>query len=322
MTMAMGNDAAPGDGFSLTCAPSRGDCRTRTRPQLLAAVFVLFVAAAACAKTPRTTSGIECFDATASENSPETNAVFASRHCQGTGVTWAELIRVQLGRRGRIEPVLEPTPGWSGGVYTLNGSTRFSVDDEGDVARFCTNDPGLLAATRGDYRRVNTDQKLLRAAMSEASSLKMECSEADGSVPPLPQLSPVPKLPADQEGRTAAALARLKEKIRQNPVWCFPPKGEFDGAKGALRFSPDDHVIAVGTDGTEQGRGDVLWPRAGTGDDRIEIRLRSSGQGGFHPPLLHLDVGVDGNLGRDGVRADGVVVRDALIPGEGCLHSR
>src|SRR5258705_6968150 len=97
---------------------------------------------------------IECFDVTANRNSPPARAVFASRHCQGGGVTWGALLRVLARRVGTVEPVLDVAPGWTGGVYTLDGATRFSVDDEGSAARFCSDDPELVKKLREAYPRL------------------------------------------------------------------------------------------------------------------------------------------------------------------------
>jgi hypothetical protein len=292
----------------MSCEPG-----TPARLQLLWFAQVLAVAALlACAKKVPQGASIACFDATAGKTTPGTRAVFAERHCQGGGVTWAELIRAMLQRRGRVEPVLEPTPGWSGEVSALNGRTHFSIDEEADSARFCTDDAELLAAVQRDYERVNTDQGLLRKAMSEAPSLGMECLEADGGMPGLPDLLAGPVLPQEQAHSVRASVAQLKETIRKQPLWCFPGGGAFDDSTGSLRFIADDRVVYTRVKAAAPRSGTVTWPREESGDDRVQIT---------EPTLLHLDVGdASGRLGRSYYGYDATLIREELIPGDECLR--
>lgn len=144
-----------------------------------------------CRKPPAP-ERITCFDARVAQNSEQTRQVFSARRCQGGGVTWAALLDVLARRRGSVSPLDAPAPGWTGAVYTLNGQTRFSIDEEGDGARFCAGTAELSASIRRDYQRLNEDPAELRRAMSEASALAMECLEEDGSVPELPGPLPMP----------------------------------------------------------------------------------------------------------------------------------
>lgn len=84
---------------------------------------------------------INCFDVRVGDNSPGTIAIFFARRCQAGGVTWAPLLDVLVRRRGSVAVVNDTAPGWTGGVYTLNGSTRFSIDDpQRDVPGLCACD--------------------------------------------------------------------------------------------------------------------------------------------------------------------------------------
>jgi hypothetical protein len=77
----------------------------------------------------------------------------------------------------------------------MNGGARFSIDDEGDAARVCTDDPQLLASLRSATEELNSDVDALQRAMAEAPAFEMECREADGSAPSLPEMYPVPTEP-------------------------------------------------------------------------------------------------------------------------------
>lgn len=139
--------------------------------------------------------GVGCFDVTSARNSASTRSVFAARHCQGGGVTWAPILAALVARRGVVVPVREPVPGMTGDVAVLDAKTRFAIDEEGDAARFCSEDRGLLNAINGDYVRLNRDAAELRRAMSEASPLAMECLDENGKLPPLPAMNPMPVQP-------------------------------------------------------------------------------------------------------------------------------
>lgn len=274
----------------------------------LAIPIIALLGACTCSKRSPAPSSIACFDTPSTSTSAGARAIFDERHCQGGGVTWAALIRTLVGRRGKVEPLEGPAPEFTGDVSMLDGRARFSIDDEADDARFCTDDPNLLSAVRADYERLNTDANLLRKAMSETPHLDMECFDGDGSVAEiLSGLRPPPTLPVDQ-ARAAGAIARLKEAIRTQPAWCFPGGAAFDGSRGALRFTPDDCVIYTPPAGGSR-EGAVTWPRPGNGDDRLQITV---------PTLLHLDVGATDRLGRDLVDSSGTI-REELVPGDGCL---
>jgi hypothetical protein len=133
----------------------------------------------------------ECFDVVASDNSPGTKAVFAARNCQEGGVTWGAILHVLAARHGSLFEVEAEVPGWGGGVYMLNGAT-LSIDDEGEVAQFCADDPRLVAQIRGDYQRVNGSAEELKRAMAGSTALELECNEPDGTPPKLPPLAAPP----------------------------------------------------------------------------------------------------------------------------------
>jgi len=154
------------------------------------ALLALVVACVGCPK--KQAAQRECFNVVVSDNSKGTEALFASRHCQGGGVTWGALLHVLAARMGRVEAVEDVTPGWTGGVYTMNGRTRFSIDDEGDAAQFCAAGPILVAEMRRAYERLNHDAGELKRAMAETTALQLECAEADGTAPKVPALLPPP----------------------------------------------------------------------------------------------------------------------------------
>ncbi len=66
-----------------------------------------------------------------------------------------------------------------------------SFDDEGDAVRVC-GAQGDVNAVRTTYARLNADAVALEAAMNATSALLMECAEADGSPPRLPEPLPMP----------------------------------------------------------------------------------------------------------------------------------
>jgi len=134
-------------------------------------MVILMVTLAGCPKKPRHR---DCFDVAVGENSRATNALFEARHCQGGGVTWAPIVRVLAGRHGRVAPVEEPIEGWNGGVYLLNGKTLFSIDDEGDAAQLCADDPELLQSMKREIHHLNTDVEALKQAMAAADPEEME----------------------------------------------------------------------------------------------------------------------------------------------------
>jgi hypothetical protein len=262
----------------------------------------------------------QCFDVVAGKNSAGTRAVFDARHCQEGGVTWGAILSVLAERRGRVEPVEEETPGWGGGVYTLNGQTRFSIDDEGDAAQFCSDDPSLLAAMRGDYNRLNGNADELKRAMAATTALALECNEPDGTPPQLPALAAPPELPPETVEATRASLERLKLALKKQPDWCFPPDDP-GKMKGLLRFLPDGRVMAVEVSGKPAGQGRWKLPNPERGDDRMEVILEilpgAKGFGGAG--MLGFDLGKSGRIGFEYI--DDKITRMDMVPGDGCLFT-
>jgi hypothetical protein len=275
------------------------------------AAILVVVAAGSAAGAPK--KGVGCFSATSASTSVKARALFAARHCQGGGVTWAPILEALARRHVRVVPVDEPTPGWTGAVFT-NGKTRFSVDDEADAALFCSDDSKLLAAVRRDYAMVNANAEELQRVMAQASALEMECLNADGSVPPLPKMNPVPTLPANELAATREKLERLNKTIARQPAWCFPPD-DFEDRRGVLRFAADGTATVSGADGKVVQRGVWQLPAPERGDDRVEVVMKPAGM------LLHLDVGPTGRLGANYLEP-GKTIRQELIPGDECLRTR
>lgn len=262
--------------------------------------------------------GVGCFDVSAARNSASTRSVFKARRCQGGGVTWAPILMALVARRGSIAPVLEPVPGMTGDVATLDGKERFAIDEEGDAARFCSDDRGLLDAIRADYARLNRDAAELRRAMSEVSPLDMECLDANGKPPPLPPLRPSPALLKEEAVAKRGRLAQLKALIEREPAWCFA-ESDPQQRGGVVRFLSGDRVTQTRRNGELIAEGVVRWPREGSGDDRVELVFQPTRvRGGA--ALLHLDVGPSGRLGE--TYADEHLARLDLIPGSVCLRAR
>lgn len=268
-----------------------------------ALVAAIAVASIGCAKKKA-----ECFNVTVGDNSPGTRAVFAARHCQGGGETWAAILYVLAARRGQVDPIEVATPGWTGAVYTFRGGTRFSIDSEGDAALFCSDDPGLVVGMRRDVQRVNGAAGELKLAMAGATALELECLELDGTPPELPELAPPPQPPEETVLATELALRRLKEALDRQPVWCFPTNDP-ERRSGALRFMPDGHVTWVATSGNPVGQGRWTLPPATQGDDRIEVVI--PGGGGL---LRHFDLGKSGRIGFDQIGE--TITRSEMVPGD------
>jgi hypothetical protein len=295
---------------------------------LACALLVALLGSAGCAKeraqsgAPRTLAlEARCFDALAKVNSAQTKAVFASRQCQSGGVTWAALLGVLARRHGAVAPLPGPAPGFTGDVRSLNGKARFAIDEEGDGAQFCSDDPELLKQIRNEYERLNGDATLLRGAMAETTALELECLEADGGVPTLPALNAPPERPASLIAAERAEIERLQQLLKRQQTWCFPPD-DFEKRKGALRFTANDQVIVLANTGQVVGHGKLNWPGEGSGDTRVELTLEFvPGAPSFGSPLLHLDVGDSGRLGFDYVLAHGTQRID-LIPNDSCLRAR
>lgn len=281
------------------------------------AAFATLLLAGGCAKNKTSevsAPAVEsrtCFEATASANGASTRAVFSARHCQGGGVTWAPLLQALAKRRGPVTRIDERTPGWTGVVYALSG-TRFSIDDEGDAAQFCSNDAALVSAVRADYQRLNADAGALRRALSEASAVEMECLEADGSVPAQPVFVPPPEPGPAILAQTRADLERVRKAIHDQPVWCFPPD-DGEGLTGALRFSDDGLVTWTAYAGAKPITGKWNAPPPTTGDPRIEVIAGAV--------LHHFDVGASGRLGFNLIGKTSIT-REELVPGDACLRGK
>ncbi|HLK90073.1 MAG TPA: hypothetical protein VKZ18_09265 [Polyangia bacterium] len=276
--------------------------------------------AAAPARTP-TLSAPACFDVTSSQNSPGTQKVFAARHCQGGGVTWDALLEVLAARQGVVESVDVPPAGWTGEVSILDGATLFSIDDEGDAARFCAASPELVATMRREVARLNTDADALTRTMGAANPVALECLAADGTTPRLPALVPtINELPPGPRVAARAAVERLRYALTRQPVWCFPPDDP-QRRTGALRFSSDGTVTWTATDGELIGRG--LWhlPTLSNGDDRISVLVKrlpgAKGPGG--DALEHFNLGASGRIGFDLIGEQNIT-RNEMVPGDACLQ--
>jgi len=277
---------------------------------------------AACRKQPPPVSPqVDCFDVTAAENSPGTRALFEKRRCQGGGVTWSALLHVVAARQGRVAPIEPPLPGWAGSVYTLNRQARFSVDDEGDAARFCSDQRALLTNMRTAVARLNADTRELGRAMGEANALELECLQADGTPPLLPPPNPLPVPPPEALAATRTALARLTQALTRQPVWCFP-SDDYARRTGALRFRPDGSVTWTTTTGETVGRGHWQLPREELGDERMEVVLQrlpdAKGPGGS--ALEHFDLGPTGRIGFNLIGEE-KITRSEMVPGDACLKS-
>lgn len=259
----------------------------------------------------------DCFNIVGSNNSASTKTVFSARHCQEGGVTWAAILHVLAARRGSLFAIEAETPGWGGAVYLLNGA-QISIDEEGDAAQFCTDDPRLLAQLRGDVQRVNGSADELKRAMAGATAAELECNEPDGTPPKLPPLAAPPELPPETVEAARASLEKLKRALALQPAWCFPPDDP-GKMKGLLRFQPDGRVMAVEVSGQPAGQGSWKASNPERGEDGIEVILRvlpgAKGFGGAG--LLHFDLGESGRIGFNYIGEE--ITRMDMVPGEGCL---
>jgi hypothetical protein len=145
----------------------------------LIALLAVIAAAGGCSKKK-----IECFEVAARDNSAGTRAAFEARHCQGGGETWSGILEALAQRRGRVEVVPDEVPGFTGAVYMLGSRARFSIDGEGDAVAFCADDPVLLAAMRGEYKRLNNARADLERTMADATALGLELECDEGYVTP------------------------------------------------------------------------------------------------------------------------------------------
>ena len=134
--------------------------------------------AATVTSEPDVARSRRCFSTVAEDNSPSTQALFDTRHCQGGGVTWAAIVEVLLRRRGPSEAVEEVTPGWTGDVRVLSwkgGRTRVGIDVEGDAVQVCADSHRLLDEIQSDVNRLNALRPELERAMAEADPTALEC---------------------------------------------------------------------------------------------------------------------------------------------------
>jgi hypothetical protein len=273
------------------------------------AAFALLAASCRSAKRE-----VRCFDLTVGKNSATTTAVFEARQCQGGGVTWAGLLRVLVKRHGPSTVPDEPVPGWTGDVRRL-GATTFSIDEEGDAARFCADDGALVAAMRQESAALNASKAALEAAMDEADPLDLECFTGEDVLEGVRD-APAPG-PAELQARREAR-DRLDRALRTEREWCWPQPNDF-AEQGLLRFEFDGGVTQTSLDRR------TVW-RTGEWhadpDGRIEVTLEPTGRdGGSRSALLHhFDVGTSGRLGFNLLERE--VRRMDLVPASACDAGR
>lgn len=124
-----------------------------------AITLVLLAACGKHAPPPAAASEPSCVDFVVGDNTPETQAVFDARQCQGGGVTWAALLHVLVARHGQIDP------------------RTYHINPEGDAAQLCAS-PALVQAIRADYEQLNHDPAELRRAMAASNARDLECDAA------------------------------------------------------------------------------------------------------------------------------------------------
>lgn len=233
-------------------------------------------------------SAPRCFSVRADQNSEATRGVFDEKHCQGGGVTWAGIVRVLVERRGRSEPVLEPTPGWSGDVRTLTwdgGSTRWSLDDEGDEALFCADSARLVKEVEAQLKTLNSERAPLEDAMAAANPLELECLPAGASAAEvLARLEPPPPPSPAEVSARQASLAGLRAALERQRTWCFDARGSVSGGKGGFTLHPDGRATTFG-DGQPVGEGRWRFED----DGRLELITPRH--------LHHFDASPNGKLG-------------------------
>lgn len=292
-------------------ATQRGTSRARMEQLHLTAcapsflTLTVLLTLASCAKKPAPRA---CFDVTVETTSATTREVFTRRGCQGGGVTWAGVLRALVRREGSPQPALDTR--WTGDVQTMNGGL-LAVDEEGDAARFCTNQPALLQRVRGEVDRLNADPKALEKAMAETTALELECEgEDDEALAQINQPYPVP-VPGDDTLAYREGQQPVEAVLHGQPNWCWPTRS-LGGSSGMLRFEPDGGITHRELDGgTSNGR----WRLAV--DGRLEAML---------PRGLHqFDVEASGALSTHfipAVAADEAVkiIVEELVPGDGCLR--
>ena len=98
----------------------------------------------------------KCFTISFDGNSRATNALFARRHLQGGGPTWAAIMDVAL----------KSLPKLAGVAYDL--------DDEADNVLVCTAADVTLALARAEYARLNKDVKALARTIDRVPKERLE----------------------------------------------------------------------------------------------------------------------------------------------------
>ncbi|MFO0599828.1 MAG: hypothetical protein U0228_31255 [Myxococcaceae bacterium] len=134
-----------------------------------AAVLLLATLSLGCTKKP---APKRCFDVTVATTSKTSREVFAKAGCQGGGVTWAAILTTLADREGPSTATAGEE--WTGDVRAREGGI-FSIDEEGDASRFCSNEPAFLARIESEWKRINADPAALRAVMKDTSAEEMEC---------------------------------------------------------------------------------------------------------------------------------------------------
>ena len=127
------------------------------RPSVASVGAVVVGLALASASAPAAPKREVCFEATYAMNSRGTNAVFARRHLQGGGPTWAAILETVV--RGYTPAV---------------AADRYRFDDEGDAVLFCAGDAALRDVVRADYKRLNGDAKALERAIDRVPAGELE----------------------------------------------------------------------------------------------------------------------------------------------------
>ena len=97
-----------------------------------------------------------CFTISVDGNSRATTAMFARRHLQGGGPTWAAIMDVAL----------KSLPKLAGVAYDL--------DDEGDGVLVCTAGDSTLSVARAEYNRLNKDAKALAKMIDRVPKGRLE----------------------------------------------------------------------------------------------------------------------------------------------------
>jgi hypothetical protein len=98
----------------------------------------------------------KCFEVSYGGNSRGTRAVFARRHLQSGGPTWAAILEVAY----------KSLPALAGVAYDL--------DDEAEGVLVCTGDARSMVVARAEYNRLNKDAKALAKMIDRVPPSKLE----------------------------------------------------------------------------------------------------------------------------------------------------